>query len=348
MDIPERLETERLILRAYQAGDGPVLFEAGARNRTHLAKFESGNVLMHLTDPDHAESVAQELASDWAARACFFIGIFEKTTGAWAGQVYVGPIDWGVPAFTIGYVADVNHEGKGYISEAVKAVLAMLFSDLKAHRVTSDCNEHNVRSWRLLERCGFRREGHLRENRRNADGSFHGDFLYGLLREEFDAMANSKPPEPPLSVLSLALAEPSDAEILAQISKRAFDSDVAVGAPGIGGPPGYDSPAWQVEMMGSASYFKFLVADEIVGGAIVFPGQRGRIYLGRVFLDPRLHGQGVGLAAMGLLFDHFPEARKWVLETPSWNIRTRNFYLKVGFQLIKETDEDLFFEKHHP
>jgi RimJ/RimL family protein N-acetyltransferase len=179
------METERLYLRAYRAGDGAMYYAAGQRNRDHLAKFESGNVLMHLESQVHAEAVVRELAADWMARTCFFVGIFEKTTGKWAGQVYVGPTNWELPEFTIGYVADVNYEGQGYISEAVTRVLEMLFVDLGAHRVKSDCNENNVRSWRLLERCGFRREGHLRENRRNADGSFHGDFLYGLLRQEY-------------------------------------------------------------------------------------------------------------------------------------------------------------------
>jgi len=185
LDIPERIETDRLYLRAYKAGDGPMYYAAGKRNRDHLVEFESDNVLMHLKDEEHAEAIVRELAADWMARNCFFIGIFEKATDEWAGQVYVAPTNWELPEFTIGYVADVNCEGKGYISEAVKGVLGMLFGDMGAHRVKSDCNENNIRSWRLLERCGFRREGHLRENRRSADGSFHGDFLYGLLRREY-------------------------------------------------------------------------------------------------------------------------------------------------------------------
>ena len=153
-------------------------------------------------------------------------------------------------------------------------------------------------------------------------------------------------PDPtPISALSLTLAQSSDAEALAQISKRAFDSDAAVGAPGAGGPPGYDSPAWQVEMMGQAVYLKIDLAGEIAGGAIVFGGRGGRYYLGRVFLDPRLQGRGIGLAVMDALFAHFPDADKWVLETPSWNVRTRNFYRKLGFQLMKESEGDLFFEK---
>ncbi|MCA9936456.1 MAG: GNAT family N-acetyltransferase [Ardenticatenaceae bacterium] len=185
LDIPEKIETKRLYLRPYQAGDGPMYYAAGMRNRAHLAEFESGNVLMHLKSEDHAEAVVRELAADWMARTYFFIGIFDKVTDEWIGQVFVSATDWELPEFTIGYVADVNHEGRGFISEAVTGVLEMLFRDLEAHRVKSDCNEYNVRSWRLLERCGFMREGHLRENKRNADGSFHGDFLYGLLREEY-------------------------------------------------------------------------------------------------------------------------------------------------------------------
>lgn len=186
LDIPERLETERLYLRPYRAGDGPLYFAASLRNQDHLAEFESGNVLMHLNDEDSAEAAVREMAADWMARNCFFIGIFEKMSDEWAGQVYVGPTNWELPEFTIGYVADVNYEGKGYISEAVQRVLGMLFEDMGAHRVKSDCNENNTRSMRLLERCGFRREGHLLENRRNADGSWHGDFLYGLLRREYN------------------------------------------------------------------------------------------------------------------------------------------------------------------
>ena len=62
----------------------------------------------------------------------------------------------------------------------------MLFHEMKAHRVRSECSETNTRSWKLLERCGFRREGHLRENKKSPDGTFHGDFLYGLLRTEYE------------------------------------------------------------------------------------------------------------------------------------------------------------------
>ena len=135
-----------------------------------------------------------EVSGIAAARTCFFIGIFEKETDDWVGQIYVGPTNWELPEFTIGYVVDVNHEGQGYITEAVKGVLCMLFDDLGAHRVRSECNDINVRSYRVLERCGFTREGHFRENKKNPDGTFHGDYHYGLLRREFESLDWAKKP----------------------------------------------------------------------------------------------------------------------------------------------------------
>jgi ribosomal-protein-serine acetyltransferase len=185
LEIPERIETEQLYLRSYKAGDGRICFAASQRNQEHLKEFESDNVLMSIKNEEHAEAIVLELASDWVARIHFFIGLFEKATDKWAGQLYIAPSNWELPEFVLGYVADVNFEGKGYITEAVNGILEILFNDLGANRVKSDCNENNLRSWQLLERCGFKREGHLRHNRKNEDGTFHGDFLYGLLRQEY-------------------------------------------------------------------------------------------------------------------------------------------------------------------
>ncbi len=187
-EIPTRIETKRLYLRPYQAGDGPMYFAAGLRNRDHLERYEKYNSLRHLKDETHAEVVVREFAAAWVARDFFLLGIFEKESDDWAGQVYIGPTNWELPEFTIGYVADADQQGKGYISEAVRGVLKMLFEDAGAQRVRSECSETNLRSIRVLERCGFTREGHLRETRLNPDGTFSGDYYYGLLRREFEPL----------------------------------------------------------------------------------------------------------------------------------------------------------------
>jgi RimJ/RimL family protein N-acetyltransferase len=51
--------------------------------------------------------------------------------------------------------------------------------------VRLECDDTNVRSQRVAERCGFTRIGHARENRRNPDGSLSGTLYYSLLKSEY-------------------------------------------------------------------------------------------------------------------------------------------------------------------
>jgi RimJ/RimL family protein N-acetyltransferase len=183
--LPKNLGTQRLFLRPYEVGDARMLYAAGKRNQRHLSLYESGNFILQIKNEDHAETIIRDLVSSWQNRAFFFYGLFEKETGDWAGQIYIGPANMDLPEFVIGYIVDVDHEGMGYVTEAVNEVTRMLFEELGAHRVRADCNETNTRSWHLLERCGFKREGHLRENKANPDGSYHGDYLYAMLKSDF-------------------------------------------------------------------------------------------------------------------------------------------------------------------
>jgi GNAT superfamily N-acetyltransferase len=131
-------------------------------------------------------------------------------------------------------------------------------------------------------------------------------------------------------------AKLGDAGALARASERAFHSDTHCGAPSVGGPPGYNSEAWQRRMMRTAQYYKILRAqesgdDQIVGGFIVFRKGTRHYELGRIFVDPDFQNQGIGAQAFEFLWEEYPLAKKWTLGTPAWNRRTRHFYKKVGF-----------------
>ena len=147
-------------------------------------------------------------------------------------------------------------------------------------------------------------------------------------------------------MIRFSKAKPRDAATLAQISERAFHSDIHCGAPGVGGPPGYRSKDWQRKMMRMGQYYKILMDDQIVGGFIVFP-KRPRCYeLGRIFVDPDVQNQGIGSQAFEFLWKAYPLAKKWTLGTPAWNRRTRHFYKKVGFVEVGSDGRDgILFEK---
>ena len=107
-------------------------------------------------------------------------------------QAYIGSVNWNLPEFQIGFFVDKDYEGKGYMTEAVRATLGFIFFDLNAHRVCAECDETNIRSLRVLEQCGMVREGLLRENKRNADGTISGTVHYGMLRREYEQIRHSK------------------------------------------------------------------------------------------------------------------------------------------------------------
>jgi ribosomal-protein-serine acetyltransferase len=182
---PPPFESQRLILRPYQAGDGPMVYAVGQKNRQHLQRYEADNAILSAKTEQEAEALVQELAADWAARNCFFLGAWDKRSGEFVAQVYIGVVNWDTPEFEIGYFVDVDHEGQGYITEAVKTALGFVFEHLQAQRVSLRCSTTNLRSLRVAERCSFTREGLLRQNRRQPDGSFSDSLIYGLLRSEW-------------------------------------------------------------------------------------------------------------------------------------------------------------------
>ncbi len=66
--------------------------------------------------------------------------------------------------------------------------IVLFFNDLKANKAVITCDENNVRSYRVAERCGFIREGCLRGEVKRKDGTLGGTLYYGMLREEFERL----------------------------------------------------------------------------------------------------------------------------------------------------------------
>ncbi len=207
LDLPSRVETERLMLRAYERGDGPWYYAMSRRNREHLSTYESGNAAMFINSVDDAEVTVRQFALDWAARIAFFLGAFDRKTGEFVAQIYIGIMNWDVGSFVVGYFCDVDHQGQGYVTEAVRGALRLIFGPLHGTRASIYCDDTNGRSARVAERCGFAREGHIRANHQRRDAPVSGDYVYGLLREEYLAQGAvpweaPRPAEPELRLLS--------------------------------------------------------------------------------------------------------------------------------------------------
>ena len=137
--------------------------------------------------------------------------------------------------------------------------------------------------------------------------------------------------------VSFERATVADAEALVAVQVAAFHSD-AVAYPGveIGGAPGYDSVEDAVAKIARHLYYKIVREGRIVGGIVVFDRGGGHCHLDLIYLDPGLHGRGIGTEAMRFL-ERTHRATRWTLDTPSYAVRNQHFYEKLGYAKVGES-----------
>ena len=144
--------------------------------------------------------------------------------------------------------------------------------------------------------------------------------------------------------LQFLKASTADAVSLMCISKKAFDSDVEVGASGAGGPPGYNSLPFHTKMARMNCLYKLVDDYKIVGGALLFL-KEDELNVGRIFVDPEYFRKGYGIFMMQQIEESFAEVKVFTLDTPIWNIRTNAFYQKLGYEEVNRDGNFVYYEK---
>ena len=184
LQIPKQIKTKRLFLKAYGLNDSEKLLKIIERNRNHLRGIMPDFVL-NISSIEDANAFLHQLASDWQARKRFCFGVWERISEKFVAEIFIQAMDWDVPTFELGFYADVNNQGKGFVTESVEAAVNMIFKDLKAHKICIVCDNSEPRSHAVAERCGFVFEGVLREQKRRLGGGFISSRFYGLLLNEY-------------------------------------------------------------------------------------------------------------------------------------------------------------------
>ena len=84
----------------------------------------------------------------------------------------------------IGYLSLPETNGKGYMSEAIKAVVAYGFQQMNLHSIEAIIDPENIASEKVLQKNGFIKEAHLRENEL-WEGKFRDTVIYSLLKSNW-------------------------------------------------------------------------------------------------------------------------------------------------------------------
>jgi ribosomal-protein-alanine N-acetyltransferase len=156
MNPPDRIETERLVLRKPRIDDAPILFAAYMHD-PEVTRYLRWRPHKELSE---VEDFIKSCICAWEDGTRFPMVITLKDSNE-----ALGMIDFHVTATTVGvgYVIAGSHQGKGYATEALLAVIEWAFQQPSIYRVNASTDVDNVASRRVMEKAGMQREGLMRK-----------------------------------------------------------------------------------------------------------------------------------------------------------------------------------------
>ncbi|RZK12543.1 MAG: N-acetyltransferase [Hymenobacter sp.] len=149
---PQVLETARLCLRPYEAGDAAAFFTVLNQSRVRL-QLSFPDRLRAV--PSLAEAPAQlaAFAHDWRTGRFYVFGIWHRESQAYLGDICLMPQHEGQAE--IGYYLAQEAEGQGYAREALKAIVQFGFEQVRAERLLIRCFADNMRAQQVAQALGF-------------------------------------------------------------------------------------------------------------------------------------------------------------------------------------------------
>lgn len=171
------LKTENFVIRAFERKDLEIF--AQYRSQEMVAKYQSWT---SFTYPDAVELFESMDYSTFGTEGNWYqLAILTQETDELVGDLAVHFIDH--EQIEIGFTVSPQHQGKSVATESVSRFLGYLFGDLNKHRVVATTDAENTAAYRLLEKLGFRREGHFIQNI-FFKGVWGDEYLYAMLRSE--------------------------------------------------------------------------------------------------------------------------------------------------------------------
>lgn len=173
------LETPRLILRRMTMRDAGDIFAYSrdadvARHVLWAAQREIGE----------AREYVRYMLRRYRADEPSSWGIEEKATGRLIGTIGYMAYDADNASCELGYSLAHWAWNKGYMTEALRRVIAYTFDAMDINRIEAQHELDNPASGRVMEKCGMRREGVLRQRLYNK-GKYVDVALYAVLRQEW-------------------------------------------------------------------------------------------------------------------------------------------------------------------
>ncbi|MBR4473830.1 MAG: GNAT family N-acetyltransferase [Oscillospiraceae bacterium] len=176
------IETSRLLLRPFTEEDLDIVH----------ALYSDPEIMRYTPfDPmtlEQSQSFLRWIHAEWKKEppVDLEMAVILKSEQKKIGRAHI-LIDGEAESAMIGGLLLKPYWGKGYAGEMALAMMDHCFDVLHMHRVTGLCHPDNIASWKMMERCGMRREAYYRRKCRyvkNGKAHWEDELEYAILREE--------------------------------------------------------------------------------------------------------------------------------------------------------------------
>lgn len=171
------IETERTYLRPIELKDNKEIFSYRSDSETN--KYQGW---IPKTIHDVNEFISKIPKEFNKPETWFQLVIINKENNTIIGDVGIHFID--DYQCEIGCTLSKEYHGKGIATESLRATIDYLFKKLDKHRILTSIDPKNINSIKLLERLGFRKEGHFKESLL-IDREWVDDIIYAMLKSEW-------------------------------------------------------------------------------------------------------------------------------------------------------------------
>lgn len=158
------MQGKQIYVKSVEESDAEALWKLEVDNRDFFQRFTGLRDDEFYTLEGQLERIRKARESSKADQAyLYMIGL--RDTETIIGEIMLTEVVRGnLQSCWIGYFLDRDHNGKGYMTEAVQMVVRFAFQELKFHRIEAGVMPHNLGSIRVLLKAGFHKEGIARKN----------------------------------------------------------------------------------------------------------------------------------------------------------------------------------------
>jgi ribosomal-protein-serine acetyltransferase len=169
-----------LIMRCLAKSDTQAKFAVVDRNRLYLREWLPW--VDDVKTADGYDGIIESWNEDYKNGKDIVLGIFEN--GEYVGNFGLHCLRSGNKSGMIGYWLDGNRQGRGIISDCVRAINNYAFHTLELNRTYINCAEGNAKSRAIPERLGYVQEGILQDGE-CLYSVYHNEVVYGLVKRNW-------------------------------------------------------------------------------------------------------------------------------------------------------------------